>query len=408
MNLLRSTALDWEQFAAEKIDRYGHSHEMESGVRGERSGDHFDGIYGTTLQRSAFSGDELSYGSSLPYTSYVVNDGESFGSKLIDPGYLSESDFKGITEERESSIARELPTGIANARLSEIEDPDSLMASFEERCSQVITGFIFAERPEKRAEYLEQLHAFLPERTAHLMEMYHKAKMEPRESFTLTEHPVAERESADAYIPMMDTMAQGLLFDYSEDLLDRGMDPEDWEGGLGVPEDYDPNDPFNVYYPYSKDMDALELSQSDDWTKFGQGDWERDQLLGKFYSKEDTKDISGWYRNNFLAETYKFSVDFKVDTSTDGDGAGIIFKYFDEHNYWMFMVHGGDSDNSLDMRTPMQLYKIIAGNPTAVGSPMQPFKWEKDKWYTLSVSVMENKIQIYTDSKLQYDLTGTD
>ncbi|WP_340030779.1 hypothetical protein NSQ20_20560 [Paenibacillus sp. FSL K6-1122] len=408
MNLLRSTTLDWEQFAAEKIDRYGHSHEMESGVGGERAGEHFDGIYGTTLQRFAFSGDELSYGNSLPYTSYVVNDGESFGSKLIDPGYLSEDDFEGITEERESSIARELPTGIANARLSEIEDPDSLMASFEERCSQVITGFIFAERPEKRAEYLEQLHAFLPERTAHLMEMYHEAKMEPRESFTLTDHPVAERESADAYIPMMDTMAQGLIFDYSEDLLDRGMDPEDWEGGLGVPEDYDPNDPFNVYYPYSKDMDALELSQSDDWTKFGQGDWDRDPLLGKFYSKADTKDISGWYRNNFLAETYKFSIDFKVDTSTDGDGAGIIFKYFDEHNYWMFMVHGGDSDNSLDMRTPMQLYKIVAGNPTAVGSPMQPFKWEKDKWYTLSVSVMKNKLQIYTDSKLQYDLTGTD
>lgn len=408
MKLLRSTTLDWEQFAAGKMDRYGHSHEMESGVGGERAGEHFDGIYGTTLQRFAFSGDELSYGSSLPYTSYVVNDGESFGSKLIDPGYLSKDDFKGITEERESSIERELPTGTANARLSEIENPDSLMASFEERCSQVITGFIFAERPEKRAEYLEQLHAFLPERTAHLMELYHEAKMEPRESFTLTDHPVAERESAEAYIPMMDTMAQGLIFDYSEDLLDRGMDPEDWEGGLGVPEDYDPNDPFNVYYPYSKDMDALELSQSDDWTKFGQGDWDRDQLLGKFYSKEDTKDISGWYRNNFLAETYKFSIDFKVDTSTDGDGAGIIFKYFDEHNYWMFMVHGGDSDNSLDMRTPMQLYKIVAGNPTAVGSPMQPFKWEKDKWYTLSVSVMQNKIQIYTDSKLQYDLTGTD
>ncbi|MGN7413718.1 hypothetical protein [Paenibacillus sp. SAF-068] len=408
MNLLRSTTLDWGQFAAGKMDRYGHSHEMERGVGGERAGEHFDGIYGTTFQRFAFSGDELSYGSSLPYTSYVVNDGESFGSKLIDQGYLSEDDLKGITEGRESGIERELPTGIANARLSEIEDPDSLMASFEERCSQVITGFIFAERPEKRADYLEQLHAFLPERTAHLMEMYHEAKMEPRESFTLNDHLVAERESADAYIPMMDTMAQGLIFDYSEDLLDRGMDPEDWEGGLGVPEDYDPNDPFNVYYPYSKDMDALELSQSDDWTKFGQGDWDRDQLLGKFYYKEDTKDISGWYRNNFLAETYKFSVDFKVDTSTDGDGAGIIFKYFDEDNYWMFMVHGGDSDNSLDMRTPMQLYKIVAGNPTAVGSPMQPFKWEKDKWYTLSVSVMKNKIQIYTDSKLQYDLTGTD
>ncbi|HBU85821.1 MAG TPA: hypothetical protein DEF35_29850 [Paenibacillus sp.] len=408
MNLLRSTTLDWEQLAAGKIDRYGHSHEMESGVAGERDGDHFDGIYGTTLQRFAFSGEELSYGNSLPYTSCIVNDGETFGSKLIDPGYLSKNDFEGITEERETSIERELPTGIANARLSEIEDPDRLMASFEERCSQVITGFIFAERPEKRAEYLEQLHAFLPERTAHLMEIYHEAKMEPRDSFTLTDHPVGHRESTDAYIPMMDTMAQGLIFDYSDDLLDRGMDPEDWEGGLGVPEDYDPNDPFNVYYPYSKDMDALELSQSDDWNKFGKGDWDRDRLIGKFYSKEDTKDISGWYRNNFLAETYKFSVDFKVDTDTDGDGAGIIFKYFDENNYWMFMVHGGDSDNSLDMRTPMQLYKIVAGNPTAVGSPMQPFKWEKNKWYTLSVSVMENKLQIYTDSKLQYDLTGTD
>lgn len=46
MNLLRSTTLDWEQLAAEKMDRQGHSHEMESGVRGERSGDHFDGYMG--------------------------------------------------------------------------------------------------------------------------------------------------------------------------------------------------------------------------------------------------------------------------------------------------------------------------------------------------------------------------
>lgn len=37
MKLLRSTTLDWEQFAAGKMDRYGHSHEMESGVGGERA-----------------------------------------------------------------------------------------------------------------------------------------------------------------------------------------------------------------------------------------------------------------------------------------------------------------------------------------------------------------------------------
>lgn len=299
---------------------------------------------------------------------------------------------------------------LANARLSEMQNPEDTFATFEERCAQVITGFIFAERPELRADYLEQLYAFLPERTAHLMKIYHVAKSEGRSSEIETDSVLAYRDRiTDGYLPMMDTMAQGLVFDYSDNLLDRGMNPEDWEGGFGVPEEYDPHDAFNVYYPYSKEMDALELVQSDEWLPFGGGQWKRDELLGKFYSESAISEMNGWYRNNFLGEQYKFSVDFKVDGSEKRDeGVGIIFKMKDIHNYWMFMISGGDSANMLDMRTPMQLYQVVGGRQELVGSPMQPFKWEKDKWYTLSVSVIEGKLQIYTDSKLQYDLMDTD
>ncbi|WP_139168916.1 hypothetical protein [Paenibacillus polysaccharolyticus] len=299
---------------------------------------------------------------------------------------------------------------LANARLSEMQNPEDTFATFEERCAQVITGFIFAERPEMRAEYLEQLYAFLPERTAHLMKIYHVAKTEGRSSEIEIDSVLAYRDRiTDGYLPMMDTMAQGLVFDYSDNLLDRGMNPEDWEGGFGVPEEYDPHDPFNVYYPYSKEMDALELVQSDEWLSFGGGQWKRDEQIGKFYSESAIPEMNGWYRNNFLGERYKFSVDFKVDGSEKRDeGVGIIFKMKDIHNYWMFMISGGDSANMLDMRTPMQLYQVVGGRQELVGSPMQPFKWEKDKWYTLSVSVLEGKMQIYTDSKLQYDLMDTD
>ncbi|MEK5060925.1 MULTISPECIES: hypothetical protein [unclassified Paenibacillus] len=422
---IRNANLDEEAFFAGKGDRSAHLHEIEGNVVKERHGDIGEDLYGHSLQRLGYSDDELSYGSKDVDGGFVVGDGETIGRKLMDAGYTSdeyslathqsragytEDDYSlAHKEERESFVERQLPVGTANARLSEIEDLESLMATFEERCSQVITGFIFAERPEARAEYLEQLHAFLPERTAHLMEIYHVAKTEPRDSFLQTDEHLAFRDQpSEAYLPIMDTMAQGLIYDYTNDLLDQGMNPEDWEGGFGVPEDYDPEDPFNVYYPYSKDMDALELSQTDDWIEFGDGEWERDKLIGKFYSKSDIPTVGGWYRNNFLADKYKFSIDFKVDTEGDADGAGIIFKYYDENNYWMFMVHGGDADNSLGMRRPMQLFKVVGGTPTAIGSPMQPFKWEKDKWYTLSVSVMDGRIQIYTDYKLQYDLTGTD
>ncbi|ATO48575.1 hypothetical protein BrL25_05265 [Brevibacillus laterosporus DSM 25] len=422
---LRNARLDEDIIFASKSDRSAQLHEIEGNVVKERYGDVEGDFYGISIQRIGYVDDELTYGRKIPDRGFVVGDGEIIGKKLTDAGYTSdeyslathlsrvgyaENDYSlAHKEDRESYVERSLPVGTANARLSEIVDPESLVASFEERCAHVITGFIFAERPEARAEYLEQLFAFLPERTAHLMEIYHEAKMEPRDSFLQTDEHLAFRDQpAEGYLPMMDTMGQGLIYDYSNDLLDQGMNPEDWEGGFGVPEDYDPDDPFNVYYPYSKDMDALELSQTDDWMEFGSGSWERDRLIGKFYSKSDTPMVSGWYRNNFLSDKYKFSIDFKVDTENEGEGAGIIFKYYDQNNYWMFMVHGGDPDNSLGMRVPMQLYKVVGGNPTPIGSPMQPFKWEKDKWYKLSVSVMDGRIQIYTDSKLQYDLTGTD
>ncbi|MFE6076095.1 hypothetical protein ACFVQB_16590 [Paenibacillus sp. NPDC057886] len=337
---------------------------------------------------------------------------------------FSFADFEGrvafvqqdvITVEREDERISHLENQtreatFANARLSELQNPEDTFATFEERCTQVITGFIFAERPEMRAEYLEQLFAFLPERTAHLMKIYHEAKVEGRASEIEVDSVLAYRDRiTEGYLPLMDTTAQGLVFDYTDNLLDHGMNPEDWEGGFGVPEEYDPHDPFNVYFPYSKEMDALELVQADDWVQFGGGDWKRDELLGKFYSKNETSQINGWYRNNFLGDQYKFSVDFKVDENEKGDdGVGIIFKMQDTNNYWMFMVNGGDSTNALDMRTPMQLYHVVAGRKESVGSPMQPFKWERNRWYTISVSIMGGKLQIYTDSKLQYDLTGTD
>lgn len=409
MAVPRKVSLELEQIITGKMDRYAYSHKLFNGEGVERRSQGYDELFAMRSERLSDSSDEeTSYADNAPYQSYIVKDGETFGSKLSDSGGLHEMTSEAITEERVSSIEQRTHFGLANARLSEIEEPESLVASFEERCAQIITGFIFAERPEKRSEYLQELYAFLPERTAHLMEYYHLAKTEPTDSFKVTDHLFAHQESEDAYLPMMDTMAQGLMFDYSDDLLERGMNPEDWEGGMGVPEEYDPHDPFNVYYPYSKDMDALELSQTDEWKSFGKGIWDRDEILGKFYSKNETAEMSGWYRNNFLADTYKFSVNFKVDSDADDKGAGILFKYLDDQNYWMFMIHGGDRENNLDMRSPMQLYQVVAGNVRPVGSPMQPFKWEKGKWYMLSVSVMDNRLLIYTDSKLQYDLTGTD
>ncbi|WP_426455272.1 family 16 glycoside hydrolase (plasmid) [Paenibacillus sp. S-38] len=226
----------------------------------------------------------------------------------------------------------------------------------------------------------------------------------------MTEPPLTGAEQLrQAFLDKIDEMGQGLIYDYTNDseVLDAGMDPEYWEGGFGVPEEYDPDDPFNDYFPWTDERTSLEMGQ-DDWIRFDSEEvslWHRDRDLGEFYCDAENQGVTGYYRNDFSHEDYLFEVSFKVYDSTDDDGAGIIFRYTDPANYYMFMVHGGDMEGNLRQSKPMQLYRVVGGDTQQMGAPMNPFTWELGKWYQLRVSVVGNRIRLSVNGRLQYDFT---
>ncbi|WP_145052842.1 family 16 glycoside hydrolase [Paenibacillus xylanexedens] len=217
----------------------------------------------------------------------------------------------------------------------------------------------------------------------------------------------ANEQLRQALLTEADQQGQGLIYDYTDDLLDEGMDPDKWEGGYGVPQDYDPHDPFNDYYPWTEDKDSLALGQ-DDWIRFDTelaAAWRRNRDLGEFYCEQDLAKESGYYRNDFTHEDYSFETSFKVRDAAGDDAAGIMFRYIDPQNYYMFMINGGDPDDTLGMNRPMQLYKKTAGILTKVGAPMDPFSWKVGTWHQLHVLVVGNRITLTVDGRMQYDFT---
>ncbi|WP_440837636.1 family 16 glycoside hydrolase [Paenibacillus sp. 22594] len=217
----------------------------------------------------------------------------------------------------------------------------------------------------------------------------------------------ATEQIKKAFLDRITEMGQGLSFDYRDDIIEDGMNPEDWEGGFGVPEDYDPHNPFNDYYPWTEERDQLMLGQ-DDWIRMDnehQENWRRDKDLGEFYCVNANPGVTGFYRNDFKHGDYVFEVSFKVNEATGDDGAGILFRYTDPQNYYMFMIHGGDSGDTLGMLHPMQLFRVRGGKTEMLGSPMNAFSWVQGKWYQLQVSVISNRIKLLVNGRLQYDFT---
>ncbi|OKP89547.1 hypothetical protein A3844_06080 [Paenibacillus helianthi] len=217
----------------------------------------------------------------------------------------------------------------------------------------------------------------------------------------------ATEQIKKAFLDRITEMGQGLSFDYRDDIIEDGMNPEDWEGGFGVPEDYDPHNPFNDYYPWTEERDQLMLGQ-DDWIRMDnehQENWRRDKDLGEFYCVNGNPGVTGFYRNDFKHGDYVFEVSFKVNEATGDDGAGILFRYTDPQNYYMFMIHGGDSGGTLGMLRSMQLFRIRGGKTEMLGSPMNAFSWVQGKWYQLQVSVISNRIKLLVNGRLQYDFT---
>lgn len=384
-----------------------------------------------------------------------------FGYVEPDPSFLFEEHT--ARKSAHASDLDELPvTALLRSRITELCSGYLFATSPHERASYLVDLYDVAEKSARDGELQddewrkyaklaleqtvlhEQLIAYQPEAAAHLIESILSYKQPDQavinadwvasnqeHATSLLTQIMGKRELADAVIleylagqldhrkghivkPLLsvrdykkawadriEEIGQGLVYDYSNDVLEAEHDPEHWSGGFSVPEAYDPHDPFNAYYPWTTDMNALAMGQ-DNWTRFGSGTWEHNRDQGTFTHTKGSSGMSGYIRNDFTYSDYQFEVDFKVDEPADGDSAGIVFKYHNDQNYWMFVVSDGSASG---MPRPMQLFKVENGRSTMYSTPMNPFAWEKEKWYTLRVWVTGNRIRVWVDHNLQYDFT---
>jgi hypothetical protein len=316
-----------------------------------------------------------------------------------------------------------------------IRDGEVDSAEFNKFASLILDTAIleegmFAIEPERASQLLEHLVGILDPRGSIIEEGYEMDKVLHMgnivESFLgnrvkaqaiMGEYELAQRTLYEGYVDQMllgkeqikkamleyGSEAQGLIYDYTNDVLEDGMDVENWTGGFAVPEDYDHSDPYNQYFPWAKDMNAVQLD-NDDWVRFGDGTWRRDKVRDEFIADTDVPLIGGYYRNVFKYTDYVFSVDFKVEDTGD-DGVGIVFRYADSNNYHYLLCSGGDADGSLGISTPMQLFRVKSGVTTPVAPPMNSFPWAAGKWNTMEVKVEGNRTRLKVNGRLQYDYT---
>lgn len=184
-------------------------------------------------------------------------------------------------------------------------------------------------------------------------------------------------------------IGQGLMYDYS-DILEEGMDVEHWEVGYAIPEDYDPLDPFNPYYPWAEERNDHSLVQAEEWEQV-QGDWELDKSNATIKANEGggmlvTKKHYGDFKFKFRTQ-----LGYMPDCRT-----GFIFRYDDINNYYKFTLSSGN--------TPFELVQVIDGRERKIASPIAPFFMDGGSWHIVDISLVEDRLTIYVDGRLQYDL----
>lgn len=183
--------------------------------------------------------------------------------------------------------------------------------------------------------------------------------------------------------------SQGLMYDYS-DILKEGMEVEHWEVGYAIPEDYDPLDPFNPYYPWAEERNKHSIVQEEEWEEI-QGEWELDKGNAAIIAKEGgglltTKQAYGDFKFKFRTQ-----LGYMPDCRT-----GFIFRYDDINNYYKFTLSSGNN--------PIDLIQVIDGRERRIASPIAPFFMDGGSWHTVDISLVEDRLVIYVDGRLQYDL----
>lgn len=401
-----------EEFANGMVpDRQGvYDEDKFIGKRFDAKGDYKDVDFeGGSQKREFISGDSVLGNGDIRRGLYDANAvsaerGKPLGSELL-------PSFEGSKEERKASLTDSIFKG-----------------SLKDKLALLSTAFIFSESEEQEAVCLNELLSLLPEKYGKVLaEKYFSIKDTTRLGFELVdmefstggecfgeqlsdvvsfkeaEGVVVEEEIAyketEGVIAEDEKIAQGLIYDYTNSVLEEDINPEFWSGGFGIPEDYDPKDPFNVYYPWSEEKDTYRLL-SDNW--FVNGEIEVNRNLEVIRTISSSPSSSKVIYQGDTEREYILQFEFMVDGFND-KAVGVIFNYEDENNYFKFVIHGGDKDGSLGMQAPMQLYKVKDGQQIEYGSPMNPFPWVKGKLHNVVISVLDGRIKIKVDGRLQYD-----
>lgn len=184
---------------------------------------------------------------------------------------------------------------------------------------------------------------------------------------------------------LVDSTGKGLLYNYSN-IIEDGMDVEDWDEGYAIPEDYNPKDPFNPYYPWTDILNDLELTQEVEWE--GEWDIDKEQIsIGTNHQGTFLTEING--------EDYKFRFDVKVG-NLDECRTGFVFNYIDDSNYYKFTLSSGP--------IPFLLTQVINGEERLVASPIESYFLDSGSSHGVEIERIEDRLIIYTDGRIQYDL----
>lgn len=400
-----------------KRDREAHIY--ESGYEGTKA-DH----EGHTIK------DSETIGTKADYEGHTIKDSETMGTRDVQDGYSEHStiegergniqatvddrEYMGHKNERDGLLDSEEYTAEIprkNATLEEIQ-----FAELKGRLASAITDFIFAYSEEKEIEGLNAILTSVKQDRAFTL-MSHLEGYREEKFGTVEEQIQATPEklgdvikgimaTPEKYGIQMDgsLLGQGVLHDYNDDLLKEGMDVEQWDDsyGFGVPDDYDPLDPFNNYYPYTSDYTSHELAQRVSWTQTSGFNFKPNTDIIQLTTDRDSIAVA-----DVVGDNYKFSVDFCVKGNKD-TAVDIVVKYMSADDYYIFRVNGGDRQGTLDMTDNMQLYRVQHGQYQPVGYAMSPHKWQKNTWHRVEVSLMENgtKLLIKVDDRVQYDMRG--
>ena len=398
----------------------------------ERVSSIFKGSWmGTKDNHEALSIDESStIGTKADHEGITIKDSETMGSQFNRDGVLSNSTIEGARGNIQATVDDADYTGYKTERDAELDSEEYTAdiprkhATLEEmqfaelkgRLANAIVDFIFAHSEEKEVEGLNAIITAVKQDRAFTLMSHLEGYREERHGVVDEQIQATPEKLGDVIQGILATpekygihmdgsaLGQGVLHDYNDDLLKEGTDVEYWGDsyGFGVPDDYDPLDPFNNYYPYTSDYTSHELTQKVSWTKTDGFNFKPDTDIIQLDTDKDSiavADVSG--------DNYKFAVDFCVKGNKD-TAVDIVVRYTDKDNYYIFRINGGDRAGTLNMTDNMQLYKVQHGVYSPVGYPMSPHQWKKNTWHRVEVSVMENgtKLLIKVDDRVQYDMRG--